>query len=352
MAHKKTDSNRVGASPVTISLLPTLPVIGAATTAASATVLTQSRNNNKSIERMEVHTNQENRVSVDRKRSSVIFAPGFLTTLQAESMIESNEKVGKFVQSLKANILSSENGALDLLEVAEENPDYVDQVAENQTEGGIEDRELEEIEEDLNGYIQYDGQGEYFSNLQEEEKLEDLLNQPVVDEDHFFDQDHEYEQSAEYAIPDYLSEKSGDLSPASRKNKNRRSIESLSSQNRQSLHRQSQDSTINDKKPPPPPPPAKKIASALSTDVLAGIKAGAILKRVEGDEVRVVDVRSKLLSSIKDGNKNLRSVQVASKKTNTVMQNAAVAAILANRAFIAGSDSDSDSDSDDSFFDD
>lgn len=109
----------------------------------------------------------------------------------------------------------------------------------------------------------------------------------------------------------------------------------------------------DDDEPSSPPPPTAKsplAASSVGIALLSQLKTGGIeLKKAEPVKPKI-DVRSAMLSAIKIGAVELKAVEKVEKPKESE-QNVAIAAILANRSKIAGSDSES-SDSDSNFSDD
>eukprot|EP01038_Epipyxis_sp_PR26KG_P008309 gene8309-11241_t len=103
----------------------------------------------------------------------------------------------------------------------------------------------------------------------------------------------------------------------------------------------------SNRNPPPPPPPMMK---PKPPDLLSNIRDGLNLRKTpQTQQPRTIDVRTNMLNAIKSGGVTLKNVEdnSAGQKAVAVPQNTAIAAILANRSKIAGSDSESDgSDSD------
>ena len=107
--------------------------------------------------------------------------------------------------------------------------------------------------------------------------------------------------------------------------------------------------------PPPPPPPVvparPRLGSALRADI--GKSGVGQLKKTGGPKQRAsVSNRNALLAGIRKGDVNLQKVrrpsEIRPSEVPQKKQHAAISAILANRAKVAGSDSDDDSDSDES----
>jgi hypothetical protein len=233
-----------------------------------------------------------------RKRASVIFSPTFMNSLNQQQTSSSSLDVEQhLVESLKADIFSSD-GRHPKFEVLKE---PIREEDEDEEESGIIENQNPEDEEEEEGMIVSSSKpfSEMFTGENEEEE------EFPLDED----DEGQISQDGEEDLRSVPSAPEDEEEP-----------------DQEQFHRQ----------PPPPPPPAMKktvapppppppkqivVKAAVGDDVLASIRTGAkSLKRVEPEE-RVVDMRSKLLQSIKSGGANLKTTAkvVTQAKINTAM---------------------------------
>lgn len=94
------------------------------------------------------------------------------------------------------------------------------------------------------------------------------------------------------------------------------------------------------------------VAAFGGGSLLGDIRAGAQLRKVAPPPPKIKNARETSLDLIKSGGVQLKRAEPLPTKKATEQRSGAIAAILSNRAQIAGTDSDSDSDSDSDFSDD